>query len=192
MIALILFLVDVDTILTKTEEHYVNLRSYYVEFVQTYCDSEEGTCKRYIGRVAYKAPNKMRIEIEGAEDRIDLIDGEYLWNYFPKEGKVLKTKIRKEFFDLKSLIRDCRERFNYRLIKATPPYEIEFLPKSEDEGIRKMILVISKSYLIKGVTTIDPFGNESKFDFNRFSLNRPISDKIFRLKLPKDVEVIEQ
>ncbi|HIE06011.1 MAG TPA: outer membrane lipoprotein carrier protein LolA [bacterium (Candidatus Stahlbacteria)] len=145
-----------------------------------------------MGKVAYKAPDKMRIEIEGAEDRIDLIDGEYLWNYLPKEGKVYKTKIKKQFFDFENLIKDYRSRFKYKLIKSTPPYEIEFLPTTDDEAISKMVLVISKTFLIKKLTMTDPLGNESRFDFNRFTLNRNLPDKIFKLKLPEGVEVIEQ
>ena len=187
-----LFLVEVDSILKKTEDHYINLKSYYVEFVQTDCNKVDGTCQRYIGRVAYKAPDKLRLEIEGAENRTDLFDGEWLWTYLPDEGRLYKQKPTQPLFDLKSLIRDYRERFQCRLIRNTPPYEIEFRPRSGDEGMSKMKITISKHYLIKKIEIVDPMGNESIFQFNRFSLNKRLSDKIFKLRLPKDVEVIEQ
>ncbi|HID31909.1 MAG TPA: hypothetical protein EYP24_00840, partial [bacterium (Candidatus Stahlbacteria)] len=108
------------------------------------------------------------------------------------EGRLYKQKPTQPLFDLKSLIRDYRERFQCRLIRNTPPYEIEFRPRSGDEGMSKMKITISKHYLIKKIEIVDPMGNESIFQFNRFSLNKRLSDKIFKLRLPKDVEVIEQ
>lgn len=192
IITLCLFMISADVVLDSTEVHYVNLKSYYVEFVQTFCNNDEGTCERFIGKVAFKAPDKMRMEIEGAEDQINLYDGEWFWVYVPKEHKVYKKKVGGQLFDLRNLIKDYQTRFTYKLIKKKPPYEVEFLPTGDDEGMKRMVLVISKGFLIKGLTIIDPMGNESKFDFNRFTLNKNLSDKIFKLKLPKGVEVIEQ
>jgi len=91
-----------------------------------------------------------------------------------------------------------QEDFQVELEEAEKPLQTENIivrltPKQPQGGYSHLMLEIDPStYLIYRLIVIEPIGNRNEYIMKNFRENIRISDREFRFKLPKDVEVLSQ
>jgi len=186
--------IELNEVVDKTLENYRNLRSFYIEFTQEFCEKTSGTCQSFSGRIYFLKPNYFRMEIENPK-QIYVGDSVSLWIYLKEKNKVIRQHLGNEIpfaVNPDIFLKDYQERFNAEL-KTNQFYEIILTPKEETEIYERISVIINKdNFKITGITVIDEAGAENKFFFKNIQLNKKISKKIFEFNPPKGVEVIEQ
>ncbi|MCX7995306.1 MAG: outer membrane lipoprotein chaperone LolA [candidate division WOR-3 bacterium] len=185
---------DLDTIIKRTVVNYQNLKSFYIEFKQQFCEKGSGICQTFDGAIYFLKPNFFRMEIKNPK-QIYVGDSASLWIYLPDRKKAIRQHLGTDIpfaINPDIFLKNYEERFNAELKKGQD-FEIILTPKEETEIYKKIIVVIDpQKYEIKGLTILDETESENKFIFKNIQLNKKISKKIFEFKPPKGTEVIEQ
>ncbi|MEO0160953.1 MAG: outer membrane lipoprotein chaperone LolA [candidate division WOR-3 bacterium] len=188
------FTQDLDTVIERTIANYQNLKSFYIEFHQQFCDKESGSCESFEGLIYFLKPNFFRMEIKNPR-QIYVGDSISLWIYFPERKKAIRQHLGANIpfaVNPDILLKDYQEKFNAQLNKNSD-YEIILTPKQATEIYKKIVVSIDRQrYEIKGVSIVDETDSENKFTFRNIQLNKKISRKLFEFKPPKGTEIIEQ
>ncbi|MEO0136315.1 MAG: outer membrane lipoprotein chaperone LolA [candidate division WOR-3 bacterium] len=188
------FTQDLDTVIERTIANYQNLKSFYIEFHQQFCDKESGSCESFEGLIYFLKPNFFRMEIKNPR-QIYVGDSISLWVYFPERKKAIRQHLGANIpfaVNPDILLKDYQEKFNAQLNKNSD-YEIILTPKQATEIYKKIVVIIDRQrYEIKGVSIVDETDSENKFTFRNIQLNKKISRKLFEFKPPKGTEIIEQ
>ncbi len=188
------FTQDLDTVIERTIANYQNLKSFYIEFHQQFCDKESGSCESFEGLIYFLKPNFFRMEIKNPR-QIYVGDSISLWVYFPERKKAIRQHLGANIpfaVNPDILLKDYQEKFNAQL-KKNSDYEIILTPKQATEIYKKIVVIIDRQrYEIKGVSIVDETDSENKFTFRNIQLNKKISRKLFEFKPPKGTEIIEQ
>ncbi len=194
LIAELGFSQSIDSIINKTVANYQNLNSFYIEFIQQFCEKNSGVCQSFDGSVYFLKPNYFRMEIKDPK-QIYVGDSVSLWMYLPDKKKAIRQHFGAQIpfaVNPDIFLKDYKERFNADL-KVDKNYEITLTPREETEIYKKIIVLIDpQRYEIKGITIYDETESENKFIFKNIQLNKKISKKIFEFKPPKGTEIIEQ
>lgn len=131
-------------------------------------------------------------------------DGKNLWYYNEQENQVMESSLEELSSDttsttLLSGLGNIKELFDAKFIyveglKKQSGYLLELSPKDKKEGenYNKVIVNVDKrNTLVDTIYLFDPFGNQTKISLNKLEINKKISDKIFKYKPPKGVEIVK-
>jgi len=188
------FALNVDEIINKTLERYENLKTFYAQFKQVYCDSVAGICKEYEGKIYFLTPNFFRMEFENPK-QIYVGDSISLWIYLPEENRAIRQNFGQIPFAVNPdmFLRGYEETFDAALTKEDKDkFEITLTPKKETEIYNKIIVTINKKkFEITGFTIIDGAGAENKFNFDKIEMNKNFSKKLFKFNPPKGTKIDE-
>ncbi len=186
--------IELAEVVDKTIQNYQNLKSFYVEFTQVFCEKTSETCQSFEGKIYFLKPNFFRMEIKNP-NQIYVGDSVSLWVYFPDKKRAIRQHLGSQIpfaVNPDLFLKDYNERFNAEL-RINKDYEILLTPKEETEIYEKIVVVVNKEkFRIIGITVIDDTGSENKFIFKNIQLNKKISKKIFKFNPPKGTEIIEQ
>ncbi len=184
----------IDSIINKTVANYQNLKSFYIEFTQQFCEKTSGICQEFDGCVYFLSPNYFRMEINTPK-QIYVGDSVSLWIYLPDKKRAIRQHLGTQIpfaVNPDIFLKDYKGRFNAEL-KIAEDYEIILTPREETEIYKKIIVSVdSKKYQINGISIIDETDSENKFTFKNIQLNKKVSKKLFEFKPPKGTEIIEQ
>ncbi len=184
---------------SRLEQKLKSLHSLKAKFEHIYYSSTISTPLRERGDFFFKKPHLMKWEYKEPEKRIYLLDGHYFLEYLPEEKQLTKFNLLKQEYpsqiisllsgeseitseykiELSPLPTENREAFQIRLIQREDP----------DSFI--LLEIDKKSWLIKRAIFFDWEGNKSEFKFSLIQVNINLSEDVFKLELPPDVEVIE-
>lgn len=186
--------VEAGDVLDRTIKQYRDMKSFYAEFEQVFCDEEAGICQKYEGRTYYMKPNFFRMEIDEPK-QIFVGDSVSLWIYFPDDNRVIRQGLEQMPFQINpdALLADYEKDYDAQIsAEDTEHYEIQLHPKEETNVYRKLSVKIKKkTYEIIGIIVYDDAGSESKFDFTKVEINKKLSKKLFEFSPPKGVQIDE-
>ena len=184
----------IDEIVNKTTTTYQNLKSFYLEFTQKFCEKTSGVCQIFEGCIYFLKPNYFRMEIKNPK-QIYVGDSVSLWLYLPERKKAIRQHFGHQIpfaINPDLFLNNYNDRFNAEL-KINKLYEIVLTPKEETEIFEKVIIQIDKTkYEIAGITIIDETESTNEFIFKNIQLNKNLSKKLFKFNPPKGTEIIEQ
>lgn len=194
VIATQLAAIEAGDVLDRTIKQYRDMKSFYAEFEQVFCDEEAGICQRYEGRTYYMKPNFFRMEIDEPK-QIFVGDSVSLWIYFPDDKRVIRQGLERMPFQINpdALLADYEKDYDAQIVaEDTEHYEIQLHPKEETDVYRKLTVKIrKKTYEIIGIVVYDDAGSENKFDFTKVEINKKLSKKLFEFNPPKGVQIDE-
>ncbi|OPX18256.1 outer membrane lipoprotein carrier protein LolA [candidate division WOR-3 bacterium 4484_100] len=188
-----LFAGDLDEVINKTVKRYENLKTFYAEFNQYYCDEVSGTCQNFTGRIYFSRPNYFRMEIDKPH-QIYIGDSSSLWIYLPEKRRAIKQSLGQVPFSVNPelFLKDYEKHFSASFARKEATYEISLLPKDSNELYQKITVTIDpKNYNITAISIENEVGSESKYEFEHIELNKNIPRKIFRFQPPKGIKVDE-
>ena len=186
--------IDAGAVLDNTIKQYRDMKSFYAEFEQVFCDEEAGICQKYEGRTYYMKPNFFRMEIDEPK-QIFVGDSVSLWIYFPDDNRVIRQGLQQMPFQINpdALLADYEKDYDAQIVTENPEhYEIQLDPKEETDIYRKLSVKIKKkTYEIIGIIVYDDAGSENKFDFTKVEINKKINKKLFQFSPPEGVQIDE-
>ncbi|MFQ6070765.1 MAG: outer membrane lipoprotein carrier protein LolA [Candidatus Aminicenantales bacterium] len=198
---LILSSFSAEDVALRVEEALLSLQTLKAEFIQTYIPKSLTTQFQERGELYFQKKGLMKWVYEEPEEKIFLVRGSQILFYLPEENQLIKSSLTgygrgTEILDLLSGNIGVKERFQ---VEFTPPqsetaslYHITLTPKEEGEYTSIYLEVEKKSWLIRKAVLFDWAGNRTEFRFNRIKTNIPLPETAFELKVPPDVEIIEE
>ncbi len=158
------------------------------------------------GKMFYKKPKKMRMELKPPRDEIDIADGEYLWCYHPEVKQVEKYLLAKgetkelDFFQFgyEGSVKKAKENYLIEMISQDDGddiYILKLIPKEMDPPPQysEIRLWVEEGHWLP--TRIELYESEgeviNRIELWDMKLNKPLKDSLFQFTPPEGVEVIE-
>ena len=184
----------------KTEERLRSYRSFQARFEQTYFSSTVSTPLKEKGNFYFKRPDLMKWEYTDPEEKFFLVKDDIFWDYNREENQLIKYSLTKEGQEseiLSLLSGQMRILDNYSVenspfpTKNSKAYQIKLTPLEEDPDTFILLEINEKNWLIQKAIFFDWAGNKTEYHFTRIKINISLPDDTFELKVPDDVEIIE-
>ncbi len=189
-----------DELIARLQQKYEALESFSADFEQMFQGG--GVQLRESGIVKMKKPGKMYWEYQQPTPKLFIADGKKSYFYLPQDKQVIVSDLDLDNASTPLLFLvgkgKIQENFQVELEEAEKPLQAENIlvrltPKQPQGGYSHLMLEIDPStYLIYRLIVIEPIGNRNEYIMKNFRENIRISDREFRFKLPKDVEVLSQ
>ncbi len=180
------------------------LRSYQslqANFEQLYFSVTVSTPLHEKGKLYFKKPHLMKWEYQDPEEKIFLIKDDFFWDYNKEEKTLIKYNLSQgeQNSEVVSLLSGQVGLTDSYSVELNPfPTEnkniiqIKLTPKDEEFADTFLLLEINdKTWLIQKLISFDWAGNKTEFRFSRIRTNIDLQDRIFELRIPPDVEIIE-
>ncbi len=189
-----------DELIAQLQQKYEALESFSADFEQMFQGG--GVQLRETGIVKMKKPGMMYWEYRQPTPKIFIADGKKSYFYLPQDKQVIVSDLDLDNASTPLLFLvgkgNIQEDFQVELEELEKSLQAEnvlvrLTPKQPQGGYSHLMLEIDpSSYLIYRLIVIEPIGNRNEYVMKNFRENIRISDRQFRFKLPKDVEVLSQ
>ena len=189
-----------DELIARLQQKYEALESFSADFEQMFQGG--GIQLRESGVVKMKKPGKMYWEYLQPTPKLFIADGKKSYFYVPQDNQVIVSDLDLDNASTPLLFLvgkgKIQEDFQIELEEAEKPLRdenilVRLTPKQPQGGYSHLMLEIDPStYLIYRLIVIEPIGNRNEYIMKNIRENIRISDRQFRFKLPKDVEVLSQ
>jgi outer membrane lipoprotein carrier protein len=180
------------------------LRSYQslqANFEQLYYSATVSTPLHEKGKLYFKKPNLMKWEYQDPEEKVFLIKDDFFWDYNKEEKQLIKYDLSRgeqntEVLFLLSgqvaLLDNYSVELNPFPTENANTIQLKRTPKDEEGADTFLLLEIDeKTWFIQKLISFDWAGNKTEFRFSRIKTNVNLPNKTFELRLPSDVEIIE-
>ena len=177
------------------EAHYRELVDLTAKATQKNFLKSVDKTQNFEGTLAIKKPGKLRLEYTNGQ--VIVIDGREAWFYSKKSSQA----IRRTFKDFEQAnipvafllgAGSVREDFEVSLPEADHPLMLDLVPKRKGAAMKKLRLRSDKTGRIIQMIVFDRSGNTSDITFSDVKEGVGLDDALFRFKVPKGTEVIEQ
>lgn len=189
----------VDQVLHLLEGKYQALKSFSANFRQRYQNAEQ--VLEESGILVIKKPGKMYWEYKKPAAKYFLVDGRKSWFYVPADKQVIVTNLRDDASVPLMLLfgkGELRSDFDVQDEKEQAPrtpgnWMLRLVPRTPQGDFSYIVLEIDPATaIISRLTVVEPLGARNEYVFSEIAENQKVSDKVFKLRLPSDVEVVEQ
>ncbi len=191
---------DTGTIVARLQNKYDHISSFEARFEQTF--RSRGISETESGIVMMKRPGRMYWEYKSPVEKYFVADGKKTYFYVPKDHQVLVSDLdlENEQSPLLFLLGRADIERDYLVSSENEAETIDaddfilrLTPRKPQPDFSYVLVEIAPSdYLIRRLTVVEPIGQENEYLLTDFQQNVQIPDRVFRLKIPPNVEVIEQ
>ena len=177
---------DGSQLLKELQDKYKSINDFTSTFRQVTQNGHVAAGKFY-----YKTKDKFRIELNS---RIILGDGESVWNYSPKNHKVIITSADDEAnsFSIEDYV------FNYPKLCKVGAIQKEgekkillLIPASNELDFKEIKLVVNDNLLIDQISLTDLMDNTYKADLLDTMVNQNLSNDLFIFEIPQGTQIID-
>jgi outer membrane lipoprotein carrier protein len=184
----------------KVERKLRSVQSIQSNFNQIYYSSSVSTPLIEKGKFYFKKPDLMKWEYKDPEEKIFLYKEGVFLEYYPEDKELYRSSSSKEQYEseILSLLSGKRRLNDNYLIEPSPfPSEnkkapqLKLTPREEGEYTHILLEIDEKTWLIQRAIFFDWAGNKNEFRFSQIKTDVRLSKKVFELKVPPDVEIIE-
>ncbi|MFW6139816.1 MAG: LolA family protein [Acidobacteriota bacterium] len=198
--SLFTFYQNPENIAQKTEQKLRSLLSFQAEFKQVYYSSSVSSPLKEYGKVTYKKPGLMKWTYTQPEEKIILLKENKIRYYFIEDNQLLIQDITDEEqgHDIMSILsgktdisQDYFIETNEESAENKETYHLKLIPKNGDIENFILLDIDKKSLFVTKATFLDWAGNKQEFEFEDIKTNIDLSEKTFKLNVPKDVEIIK-
>ena len=187
----------INEVLSKIQAFYQKIHTLKATFTQkTYFFN--GKVKVYKGVVWIKKPFKFRWEYTKPERFVIVSDGKKIIVYYPEEKqafvysatRAISSQVALAFVTGKGNIKKELKLSSFKVL-APGIWKLTFYPSHPDPQVEKISLVVNlKTGEVKRFCVVNTAGQKVVVIFKKVYYNLPVSSKLFLLRLPKDVELI--
>ncbi|MDA8099095.1 MAG: outer membrane lipoprotein chaperone LolA [Nitrospiraceae bacterium] len=179
----------------RIEAHYRALTDLQATVVQKNYLKPVDKTQTFDGVLFIKRPGKLRLEYTNGQ--VIVIDGKEAWFYSRKSEQA----IRRTFKDFEQAnipvafllgAADMRREFEISFPDAAKPLTLDLKPKKKGAAMKKIEIDADQTGSILRMMIYDRSENTSEILFKDIREGVGVDDKLFRFKVPKGTEVIEQ
>ncbi|HID94953.1 MAG TPA: outer membrane lipoprotein chaperone LolA [Candidatus Latescibacteria bacterium] len=184
-------------IVKKVEKRYEKLKTFSVEFQQTFYWKLADKTQGFRGKLYLKKPDMFRVE---TSHQVIVTDGDTLWIYNPEEEQVIISPYAdsEEPSNPQALFFEYTENYEAEYIGTEKIgkrdcYLIKLLPQRDDQYITAMkVWVDKKRWLTLKVEYYDVNDNTTTYTLlSDPEVDQKLDDALFKFNIPDGVEVIE-
>ncbi len=186
----------------KLQQKYEGINSMVADFEQVSQVANVQGSFSGKGRVFFQKPGKMRWEYKSPDKQYVVCDGEKMWFYHPKDGRVMVDKFNRAFSGKTPVnflmgIGKLQEDFTLQLLTVKEEkegnfFELEMVPKENLADVKKIVLQADrKDFLVRDIRIYDFFLNLNEIKFTKVKINPSLAAKVFAFIPPKGAKVIE-
>jgi outer membrane lipoprotein-sorting protein len=185
----------------RVENTLRSYRTFQANFEQLYFSATVSIPLHEKGKLYFKKPNLMKWEYLDPEEKIFLIKDDLFWDYNKEEKQLIKYDLAGGEFnsEVLSLLSGQVALLDHYSVELNPfptenpnSLQIKLTPKDEESADTFLLLEIDeKTWFIQKLISFDWTGNKTEFRFDRIKTNINLPDRTFELRVPSDVEVIE-
>lgn len=182
-------------------QHRYGSADFEADFMQESHLEAMGIVDTAKGHVYFKPPFKMRWHYKEPEEYMIVTDGIKVWIYRPLDRQVMVGKAADyfgetnfaEFFTEPGKL---RERFSIEMASQgaqnADRHVLRLVPEQGPANVKEVFLTISKkTYDIVQSDTYNAFGDKTRLGFSAFQVGRGLDESLFRLKIPKNTDVMQ-
>jgi outer membrane lipoprotein-sorting protein len=185
----------------RVENALRSYRSFQANFEQFYYSATISTPLHEKGKLYFKKPNLMKWEYQDPEEKVFLIKDDLFWDYNKEEKQLIKydlsqgeqnTEVISLLSGKVSLLDNYSVELNPFPTENANTIQIKLTPKDEEFADTFLLLEIDeKTWFIQTLISFDWTGNRTEFRFSKIKTNVTLPNKTFELRVPPDVEIIE-
>lgn len=188
-----------DQVLHLLEGKYQSLKSFSADFRQRYENAEQ--VLEESGVLMIKKPGKMYWEYKKPNPKYFVVDGRKSWFYIPSDKQVIVTNLQDDASIPLMLLfgkGDIRSEFDVEEETEHTPrtagnWMLRLTPHTPQGDFSYIVLEIDPATsIISRLMVVEPIGARNEYFFTEIVENRKVADKVFKLRLPSNVEIIEQ
>jgi chaperone LolA len=186
---------------TQVENTLRSYQSLQADFEQFYYSATVSTPLHEKGKLYFKKPNLMKWEYKDPEEKIFLIKDDFFWDYNKEEKTLIKYDLSRgeQNSEVISLLSGQIGLTDSYYVELNPfptenknAIQIKLTPKDEEfEDTFLLLEVDETTWLIQKLISFDWAGNKTEFRFSKIQTNINLQDRTFELRIPPDVEIIE-
>ncbi|MEO0083474.1 MAG: outer-membrane lipoprotein carrier protein LolA [candidate division WOR-3 bacterium] len=182
--------------LSNIKNTYDRIQTIQGNFTQTICSNTDGTCQQFEGKFFIKRPYFTRLEVIKPEKQILIIDSANLYIYLVNQKKmyVQPANAGINFFAIFDLLLSDTLGFQLTAIENN----LLLFERQKDslhqitESLRNIKFFCNpKTNLIEKFSYLDESEREIEFVLSKIKVNEKVSPKLFKLTIPKDVEIFK-
>jgi len=200
-LAVLSFAQSAQEVAMRVENTLRSFQSFQANFEQLYYSATVSMPLHEKGKLYFKKPNLMKWEYQDPEEKVFLIKDDLFWDYNKEEKQLIKYDLSRGEFNSEVLFLlsgqvALRDRYFVELnpfpTENPNTLQIKLTPKDEEYADTFLLLEIDeKTWFIQTLISFDWTGNKTEFRFSRIKTNINLPNRTFELRVPSDVEIIE-
>ncbi len=187
--------------LAKMERAFAGMTSFQADFQQTSTSLAAAEPMTQKGRVFFRKPDAMRWEYGEPEKNVYVFRAGLLLSYFPDDNQLWRQRVPPDQnqAELLSLL-SGKGGLSSRYIVENNPFpesapgaaQIKLTPREEGEYSYFLLEIDGRSGLLRRAIFFDWGGNRTEFAFSRLKPSARLADSVFKIKVPKDCEIVDE
>jgi outer membrane lipoprotein carrier protein len=185
----------------RVENTLKSYQSFQANFEQLYYSTSVSIPLHEKGKLYFKKPNLMRWEYQDPEEKVFLIKDDFFWDYNKEEKQLIKYDLSRgeHNSEVLFLLSGQVALQDHYFVELNPfptenpnTIQIKLTPKDEElEDTFLLLEIDEKTWFIQKLISFDWAGNKTEFRFSRIKTNVNLPNRTFELRIPSDVEIIE-
>jgi outer membrane lipoprotein carrier protein len=186
--------VDPGELVKRIEARYQGIRTLSATFSQTVKSGIYGE-DHQSGTLLLERPNQMRWQFDGAEGRLFVADGQWLWMYAPADRQVIKTPQVEGSGGTDVLLESLAHLSERFTPTFTPPppggtWHLVLVPRDPNHPYVRYEVGLSTELSLEQLILVDGQGTITRLDFQGVKLGEPAAAGAFAFTPPAGVEVV--
>lgn len=178
--------IDVSKVTHGIEKRYNNIKTLQVNFTQVRTDKSGR--RTFTGTLYLQKPRKMRWEYTAPAGQFYLSDGQFNYDYDPKNNQVERCKF-KDGDDVRGPLALLLGKVDFdrdfgSYTTGSPDGAITATPKSDNQLYSEIAFVAAPDFSIKMLSIKGQDGSTTKFTFDGETANPPLKDSLFVFSKP--------
>ncbi|MFP4672441.1 MAG: outer membrane lipoprotein chaperone LolA [Desulfohalobiaceae bacterium] len=183
----------------KLQENYQDLQDFRADFEQRLTNASSGEVEKRKGQVKFRRPDLLRLEATEPEEELLLLDGKYVWQYFPLDKVAYKHPLQDKVESqtlLKLLTGDLDPGQEF-LVQSQEEQsngllKIVLEPRDPDpELVRATIWLDQELDFVRKLVLQDFFGNKNRIELSNLELNVGLDADEFEFSPDDEVEIMD-
>lgn len=187
-------------VVQNLEKAIASTRTLRAEFTQLYYAAAVADPLIESGELFFAKPDLMRWEYSRPEPKVFLAKDGLFEMYIPAEKQLVRSRVPAEAYqsDIIGILLGTRSILEAYAVEAvsfptnnTGVRQLKLTPREEGEFSHLLLEVDGRTWLLRRAIFMEWAGNKREYIFRKIRLNRGLPAGTFSLKVPDDVEVIE-
>jgi outer membrane lipoprotein carrier protein len=173
-----------------------DLKTMRAQFTQRVVDRKGVTIQEATGQMALQRPGQFRWDTQSTGQQI-VADGKKIWVYNVDLQQVMVQKqdmnsMKSPALLLSGSVASLKSKFKITELQSKDPgFWFELKPQYKDAPFQSVQLHFVKGQL-QAMRLTDSLGHSSLLTFSRVERNLALPESLFRFRVPKDVDVVDQ
>jgi len=175
------------------------LHSLQADFQQTLFSSTITTPLQEKGKLYIRKPGWLRFDYEDPEIHVFLIKNNLYQEYYPEDKQLVERTLTEEGSEASLLallagssgiLEHYRVEFDPDAPEEPGVHHLKLTPREEEADTYIILEIDAHDGLIRRAVSFDWTGNRQEFLFSHIKTDIRLSDSVFELKVPPDVDII--